>query len=76
MPDMKKWLLPLNNSLKPKASNMLHALFLSTRIGPQDIARFECVNGIAILENTVPTAFRRSIMSFSTQTFYKEFVRR
>ena len=42
-----------------RASRLVQARHqvLSTRIGPQDIARFECVNGIAILANTVPTAF-------------------
>lgn len=27
IPDVKKWLFPLNDSLKPKASDVLHALF-------------------------------------------------
>jgi hypothetical protein len=44
---------------KQHASRLVQARHhvLSNRIGPQDIARFECVNGIAILANTVPTAF-------------------
>lgn len=40
-------------------SDLVKALFqiLQNDVSPEDIASFECVNGMALLVNTVPTAF-------------------
>lgn len=43
----------------------VRARFLQRNFARNDIARFECVNGIAILVNTVPTAFWTVYHTFS-----------
>lgn len=50
-------------------SDLVKARFRSLKdeISPNDMARFECVNGTAILINTVPTAFWTIFHVFSDQ---------
>ncbi|PQE08136.1 cytochrome P450 protein [Rutstroemia sp. NJR-2017a BVV2] len=38
---------------------------LSAEMSPEDPAKFKCVNGIAIMTNTVPTAFWTNFHIFS-----------
>ena len=59
------------NANRHQASSILlksRLQILEHEIAPKDIARFECVNGIAILANTVPTAFWTLYHVFSNPT--------
>ncbi|QSZ32007.1 hypothetical protein DSL72_001576 [Monilinia vaccinii-corymbosi] len=62
------------NSSQEHGSSLVKAryLALSSEMNHDDLARFECVNGIAIMTNTVPTAFWTLFHIFSDPVLLEE----
>ncbi|TGO51343.1 hypothetical protein BCON_0163g00240 [Botryotinia convoluta] len=62
------------NSAQKNGSSLVKARYasLSTEMSHDDLARVECVNGIAIMTNTVPTAFWTVFHIFSDPKLLEE----
>ncbi|KAF7928884.1 uncharacterized protein EAE97_009726 [Botrytis byssoidea] len=62
------------NGAQKNGSSLVKAryLSLSTEMSHDDLAKFECVNGIAIMTNTVPTAFWTVFQIFSDPELLEE----
>ncbi|KAF7943272.1 hypothetical protein EAE96_011202 [Botrytis aclada] len=62
------------NGAQKNGSSLVKARYssLSTEMSHGDLARFECVNGIAIMTNTVPTAFWTIFQIFSDPELLEE----